>query len=339
LSYNDFKNDLCRYYYSFENTRNKVNKLKLALDNVVNNILPMRDAEYCFQVRDFSNTSSLNIGLIFQNIMCHYSTREDKLITGVICPNWNKGWRNISNDNFVCEQISLLFHFISQYINRSYQVNLVGAIALATGRPTDFRGTMLSSIYGERASQKIDFFKKRITEKNSDLSMKTFNYLKLINSLDPYVNKVIFYYIRFLELDSSMFTEESLTSADNMVDTIFQSIKILKGIPTKERKEMCNYVYKEIELYNQSDIINLERLYLLRCGFTAHPAKSKWWDFYEIYEDDIDKIKLSVRKILILYLKYEGKNRQIESHPTSWSNWFREYCDIIYNVVWFHNVP
>lgn len=166
---------------------------------------------------------------------------------------------------------------------------------MATDRPTDFRGTKLNSIYGERASQEIDFFKSRITENVSDLSMKTFGYLKLINSLDPYVNKIIFYYIRFLELDSSMFTEESITAADNMVDTIFQSIKIRKGLPTKERKEMCNYVYKEIELYDQDDINNLERLYLLRCGFTAHPAKSKWWDFYEMYEDDIEKIKFSIR--------------------------------------------
>lgn len=339
MSYNDFKNDLCKYYNSFENTRTKVNKLKLAIDNVTNNILPLRDAEYSFQVRDFTNTSSLNINLINKNIMCYYSSSEDKIITGVICPNWSKGWNNISKDKFVCEQIGILFHFISQYINRSYQVNLIGAIALSTGRPTEFRGTTLSNIYYERAHEEIEFFKNKITDNVSDLSMKTFGYLKLINSLDPYVNKIIFYYIRFLELDSSTFTEESLTAADNMVDTIFQSIKIRKGLPTKERKDMCKYVYKEIELYNQTDINNLDRLYSLRCGFTAHPAKSKWWDFYEMYEDDIEKIKVSIRKILILYLLYENVNRKIESNPTSWSDWFKEYCDIIYNAVWFHNVP
>jgi len=169
--------------------------------------------------------------------------------------------------------------------------------------------------------------------------MKTNGYLKLINSLDLYVNRMIFYFIRFLELDASMFAEESLTAADNMIDTIFQSIQIRKGLPTKTRKEMCNYVYKEIKFYDTTDIYNLERLYLLRCGFTAHPAKSKWWDFYELFEYDIEKIKLSVRRILILYLKYENNNRQVESHPISWSNWFKEYSDIIYDAIWFHNVP
>lgn len=339
MGYDNFKSNLCNYYNSNEYTRKKVNKLKSAIDNVVNNILPKKDSEFRLQVRDFTNTTSLNISLIKENIMCYYSTSEDKIITGVICPDWGDVWRSVSKDKFVCDQINFLFHFISQYIYRSYQVNLIGAIALATGRPTDFRGTMLSSIYGEKVSHEIDIFKNQIEENTSVLSMKTIGYLKLINSLDPFVNKIIFYYIRCLELDSSRFTEESLTAADNMVDTIFQSIKIRKGLPTKERKEMTNFVYKEIELYDQTDIKNLERLYLLRCGFTAHPAKSKWWDFYEIYEDDIENIMLSVRKILILYLKYENMNRQIESHPTSWSNWFKEYCDIIYDAVWFHNVP
>jgi hypothetical protein len=339
LGYDDFKNNLCKYYNSFENTRKKVNKFKSAIDNIANNILPSRDNEVSFQVRDFTNTSSLNINFIDKNIMCYYSSSDDRIITGVICPNWSKGWGKISKDEFVCQQIGLIFHFISQYINRSYQVNLIGAIGLVTGKPTDFRGSILNYTYGERSLREIEIFKSRITDNNTDLSMKIIGYMKLINSLDPYVNRIIFYYIRLLELDSSHFTEESLTSADNMVDTIFQSIKLLKGLPTKERKEMCNYVYKEIKLYDQADINNLERLYLLRCGFTAHPAKSKWWDFYEVYEDDIEEIKLSVRKILILYLKYENINRKIELHPTSWSNWFREYCDIIYDAVWFHNIP
>ena len=92
-----------------------------------------------------------------------------------------------------------------------------------------------------------------------------------------------------------------------MVDVIFQSIKNRMNAPTQDSKEMCNYVYNEIRLYDETDKYNLERLYLLRCRFTAHPSKSKWWDFYEIYEDEIESIRLSVRKLLIVYLKYENK--------------------------------
>jgi hypothetical protein len=204
---------------------------------------------------------------------------------GVVCPNWSNGWGNISKSKFISEQIDILIHFISQYIYRSYQINMIGAIALATDIPTDFRGNTLKSTYGVYAIEEIVKFKTFIEENTSELSLKTLGYLRLINALDPSVNKSIFYYIRFLELYSSEFTEEALTAADNMVDVIFQSIKNRINAPTKERKEMCKYVYKELRFYDETDKDNLERLYLLRCRFTAHPSKSKWWDFNEIYEE------------------------------------------------------
>lgn len=339
MGYDDFKNKICMFYNSFENTKDKVAPLKSALNNIATNILPQRDSEYLFLIRDFRNTSNLNINFIYHNITCYYSDKENALMIGVICPNWSNGWRNISKNLFVSVQIDSLFHFISQYIYRSYQINVIGAIALATDIPTDFRGNTLKCTYGEYATQEIEKFKAFVSENTSELSLKTIGYLKLINALDPFVNKSIFYYIRFLELYNSNFTEEALTAVDNMVDVIFQSIKKRMKAPTQERKEMCNYVYKELRLYDETDKQNLERLYLLRCRFTAHPTKSKWWDFYEIYEDDIEQIRLSVRKLLIIYLKYENKNRLIDAYPTLWSQWFMENCDIIYDAVWFHEIP
>lgn len=339
MGYDDFKNKICAYFNSLEYTKNKVTSLKSVLNNISTNILPQRDSEYLFQVRDFRNTSNLNISFIYHNVMCYYSDKENALMIGVICPNWSNGWRNISKNKFVSEQIDFLFHFISQYIYRSYQVNMIGAIALATDIPTDFRGNTLKSTYGEYAAQEVEKFKTFIIESTSELSLKTIGYLKLINALDPFVNKSIFYYIKSLELYNSEFTEEALTAADNMVDVIFQSIKSRINASTQERKEMYNYVYKEIGLYDETDKYNLERLYLLRCRFTAHPSKSKWWDFDEIYEDDIEQIRLSVRKLLIIYLKYENRNRLIDAHPASWSQWFMKNCDIIYDAVWFHEIP
>ncbi len=135
------------------------------------------------------------------------------------------------------------------------------------------------------------------------------------------------------------FVEEALTAADNMVDVIFQSIKRRLKKPTQSREEMSSYVYDEIRCYNSIMKYNLNRLYLLRCRFTAHPSKSKWWDFYEIYEVEIETIKDSIRKLLIAYLKYENENREIEAIPVLWSSWFKEHCDKIYDAVWFHKIP
>ena len=71
----------------------------------------------------------------------------------------------------------------------------------------------------------------------------------------------------------------------------------------------------------------------------AHPARSKWWDFGEIYEEEIDRIKVSVRRFLLSYLKYENRNRTVPWHPESWSNWFNNHCDEVFDAVWFHNLP
>jgi len=342
LGYDKFKNKVCNYYRADPYTKNKVESFKHTLDKIVTQELPKRDNERLFQIRDFTNTSELKLNLNYNNVMCYYSEKKNTLKVGVVCPNWGHeygGWRNISKDEFVSDQIDYLFRFISQYIYRSYQVNLIGAIALSADIPTDFRGNTVTCIYGDNAKQHINAFEKYISIEPSMLNTKTLGYLKLINALDPYVNKAVFYYVRFLRLYELDFTEEALTAADNMVDVIFQSIKKRLKKPTQNREEMSHYVYDEIKLYDSVARYNLDRLYLLRCRFTAHPSRSKWWDFYEIYEGEIEEIKISIRKLLIAYFKYENNNREVDATPMLWSSWFKEHCDIIYDAVWFHEVP
>lgn len=339
MGFNKFKSQLCNYFESCKYANNKIEYFKDTLDKIIYYELPRRDNEQLFQVRDFTNTVDLNLSLSLNNIMCYYSNEENALMVGVICPNWSNGWRGISKDKFVSEQIEYLFHFISQYVYRSYQVNLIGAIALSIDRATDFRGNTLRYVYGGNVAQEVNSFKKYLDVDSSILNLRTLGYLKLINALDPYVNKAIFYYVKFLKLYELDFVEEALTAADNMVDVIFQSIKKRLKKPTQSREEMSNYVYDQIGCYNSTMKYNLDRLYLLRCRFTAHPSKSKWWDFYEIYEVEIETIKDSIRKLLIAYLKYENRNREIEAIPMLWSSWFKEHCDKIYDSVWFHKIP
>lgn len=336
MAYNEFKSKICNYYNSFENTKDKIHKFKSALDKLTTDILPQKDGEEIYIERDFTNTSELRMNFIYENITCYYSDEEKGLIVGVISPNWSNGWKDISKDRLVSKEMDIILNGISQYIYRSYQVNLIGAIALATNTPTDFRGNRLRHLYVEHGSQEIKDFKASILECHSKLSLKTIGYLRLINALDPCVHKAIFYYVRSLELSEFGFIEESLTVSDNMVDVIFQSIKKRINIPTQERNKMDEYIYSQIGLYDESVKLNLKQLYRLRCRFTAHAAESKWWDFHEIYEYDIEKIRLSVRKLLILYLKYENNNRKIEKYPNLWSQWFMENSDVIYDTVGFH---
>src|SRR5699024_8953340 len=124
-----------------------------------------------------------------------------------------------------------------------------------------------------------------------------------------------------------------------MVDVIFQSLKKRLKKPTQSREQMSDYVYDEIKFYDSVAEHHLERLYLLRCRFTAHPSKSKWWDFYVIYEDGIEIIIISLLKLLIGYIKYDKDNISTEANSTLWSSWNKEHSDIIDEAASLHEAP
>ena len=283
MGYDEFKNKFCSYYGSFVNTQNKLSLLKNALNKVVEYDLPSRDDTYLFQIRDFTNSEELRLNICEGDLLCSYSNDEKKLFIGTLGPFWTRGWKNISRDPYISELIGDFFHFANQYIFRSKQINLIGAIALTYGRCCDFRGNSLSEfIMPDLESEYNDFYNK-IHYNLTNRSEILLHYLKIINALDPFVNKAIYYYTRSLTLREVGFDEESVTCADNMVDTVFQAIKQRISIPTMQRKDMYKIIEKEI-LISHSTIKKLDDLYQLRCQFSAHPAQSKWWDFSEIYD-------------------------------------------------------
>jgi hypothetical protein len=338
MGYNEFKNKMLLYYGSFDNTKAKLPLIKSALDRAVGHELPSRDDKQLFQIRDFTNSEGLLINICAGNLMCSYSDDKDKLFVGTLGPLWSRGWREVSKDPYIAEQIKDFFHFANQYIYRSSQINLIGAIALAYGRCCDFRGDYLSEVVlPEREAVYNDFY-IRIPTIITNHTKAVLHYLAIINSLDPFVNKAIYYYTRALTLRELGLDEESVTCSDNMVDTIFQAIKQRLGLPTMHRKDMNNIVEQEISI-SKSLTKKLDSLYQLRCHFSAHPAQSKWWDFSEIYEDDINAIMDSVKTILVKFCIYERSHCKIQPNPEKWSEWFFQYSDILFDAVWFHLLP
>lgn len=338
MGYNEFKNKICSYYDSFENTRVKLPLLKSALDRVVGQELPSRDEKRLFQIRDFTNSEGLRINIRAGSLLCSYSENKNQLLVGTLGPLWSRGWRGISKDPFVAEQISDFFHFANQYIYRSSQINLIGAIALTYGRCCDFRGYTLKEVVLPELDADYSDFYKSIPRIMTYRNKTVLHYLEIINALDPFVNKAIYYYTRALSLRELGFDEDSVTCADNMVDTIFQAIKQLLGLPTMQRIDMNKVVEKEISI-SKAVIRNLDSLYQLRCHFSAHPAQSKWWDFSEIYDNDINDIMDSVKTILVKFCQYERSHCKIQRNPEKWSEWFLQYSDIVFDAVWFHRLP
>lgn len=338
LGYLEFKSKFINQFTQYESVKRKVTLLKSALERSVEQELILRDSDRLFQVRDIYNSEKLNVSYNSPYLMCKYSKEKKSLLVGIIGPAWSRGWKKISKDKFVADQIDSFFYFANQYVYRGYQINILGAIALTYGRSCDFRGNEFRECTLPFGNSEYLSFRKDIPIIHNKRNQLLSYYIDLINSFDPFVNRVLYYYIRSLSLLADGYDEESITADDNTVDVIFQAIKKQKKISTRSRADMYNIVQKEISL-SSGTIKQLENLYQLRCGFSAHPAHSKWWDFSEIYDSDIDTIMYAVKSIVIKFLLFEKTNRKIEKNPSRLSDWFMDNCDIIYDVVWFHKLP
>lgn len=338
MGYAEFKSKFVNQFAQYESTKRKISLLKSALDRAVEKELPLRDSQRTFQVRDIYNSERLNVSYNSSYLMCKYSQEKKSLLVGTLAPAWSRGWKKIVKDDFISDQIDTFFHFASQYIYRSYQINVLGAIALTYERPCDFKGNGFKEYQLPFCNSEYLSFRRNIpvlcNKKNKLLSY----YIELINSFDPFVNRILFYYIRSLFLLADGYQEEAITAVDNVVDVVFQAIKQHKHIPTKTRIDMYDITKAEINLPSGT-VEQLENLYRLRCSFSAHPAHSKWWDFNEIYNDDVEAILYAVKSTIIKFLIFEKANRKIEKTPSCWSDWFMDNCEIIYDAIWFHQLP
>lgn len=335
--YNKFINDICLYYSENENTKRKIPLIKDTFKRIIEEELPIREGNKTFQIRNFTNSTNLNINLIHKNLWCTQGN-EKNLIVGTMCPGWRYGWKDICKDEFVADEINIFFHFSTQYIIRSFQINLIVAIVILYNRICDFRGEFLLEIPLPNFNSEYICFEKSISKNISGRSLKLKHYLNMINSLDPYINRVNYYFVKAIDLYKNNYYEEAITNLDNTVDVMTQFIKARKGTPTQARNIAIDQLSKELEMHSNISI-QLNRLYLLRCRFSSHPAESKWWDFSEIYQEDIDNLFETVKYTLIKLFQYETRNRLINPHPQKWSDWFYEHADILFDAVWFHKIP
>ena len=338
MGYDSFKNRFINDISRFQNATTKIPSLKRALDKAVMKELPTRDNKAIFVVRDITNSNALHLNHHSPNLMCKYSKTNKSLIVGTLSPAWSNGWRDISTDSFIIDQIDSFFHLANQYIYRGYQINIIGAIALTYGIGCDFRG---SEFYKTDLSHSNAAYNKFYSEIPLTRSKKNYlfeRYIDIINSFDPFINRMLYYYVRSLSLRKDDYDEEAITAADNAIDVIFQAIKKRKNLPTMDRKDMYQIVDQEIH-FPYGVIDKLKDLYQLRCSFSAHPAQSKWWDFFEMYEKDIEAIMDSVKSVVVKFLMFEKRNRNIDRAPSCWSKWFLEHCETIYDAVWFHKLP
>ncbi|HYE08857.1 MAG TPA: hypothetical protein VEF53_01610 [Patescibacteria group bacterium] len=336
MSYDKFESDFCEWFNRFDNSKTKTRLLSSTLRHITENVLPSKDEERLFLIRNFLHTENININLIYRNLWCK-PDKDKGLLVGVLCPNWSSGWKDICKDEFISDQIDTFFFIATQYIYRSFQINLIGSIAFTYNRYVDYKGNYISQTSLPSFTKEFQEFERDIKTKSNKRTERVKHYLNIINALDPHVNKALYYYVKAITLYDNNFSEEAVTNLDNSIDVMTQFVKERLRLPTLARKDILSIVDTQLGL-GKNTLDSLEKLYLLRCRFSSHPAFSKWWDFGEIYEDNIESFFHTVRYSLVKMFEYETNNRTISPNPEKWSDWFKLNADKVYNATWFNRL-
>lgn len=79
----------------------------------------------------------------------------------------------------------------------------------------------------------------------------------------------------------------------------------------------------------------INSLYNVRCHLVAHASDADWWDFSEIFEDFFEELKIQVRRMIVLLLKFDSKNRINIFPMKSWSQWVKDNISDVFDSNFF----
>jgi hypothetical protein len=340
-----FVSEFCRWAGENGLPENRRARLASGLRRAIVVVLPERDGNAEVIIRPLDNSYSLSSSYESEEIWLYHAT-HNKLVSGVVAPAWRSGWRRISRDEDVADTISDFFHFAAQYVARSRVVNLIGAIALTHGRACEFRyaglqffgigpNTPFPTVQAARltALQTEDYAIGNAPRQNSRKQAEFEKWVRAINGLDPYIHRAIYQYWKATALIESHFWEEAITALDGVTSIAAQFAQQRLGAGSNARSSMGSLLGLSIK-----DREDLNHLYNLRCDFGAHPSRSKWWDFSEIYDQELDFLMGASKRLVWRLCKAEMKNRVVEPSPKVWSNWFSENALMILESVWFSHI-
>jgi hypothetical protein len=260
---------------------------------------------------------------------------------GAESPGW-RALRRFSADPDASDVVEDFVHLASQYVFRSRMVRAIGALAVVYGVAIDFRQADMKWTTIERGARNAD--RDRENERLRRLYMRGASrsaraksiaaWIEALNPLDPFIHRAVFQFWRSIALEKHDFLEEGVTALDGLVAVAAEASQRWCGAKTNSRREVAHALG-----LSKDDGALLEFLYRLRCGFGAHPAASKWWDFAEIYDLEFEQFYDVCRRVLWQLASLERKNRRVKPAPSVWSTWFVENAEMILDVTWLLRDP
>lgn len=273
--------------------------------------------------------------------VCWGYTSGSKLLLGAVSPSW-RGVRSYYKNSAASEVVDSFAHLAAQYILRSRIVRVQAALALTYGIVCDFRDAdLVRMTVGPDSREdlktiRIKVAKPDLRARSRATRAREFHaWVTSLNPLDPFIHRALFQYWRACALIEHGFWEEAITAFDGVVAVAAEALHRRQGLPNQPtRPETAAIVGM-----GEEDQRLIENIYQLRCAFGAHPPPSKWWDFSELYDGELDQYPELARRFLHCFSDHEGAHRYVEADPSAWADWFAQNAEMLLEVAWFTKLP
>jgi hypothetical protein len=280
----------------------------------------------------------LGFPILYEESTCWLYTSNDSLILGAVAPNWRDS-RNLSKDEHVSDLLDQFLTLASQYVARSRILRVQAGLALTHAVAADFRRADLHRLQVPadgvmNARRELELRDPKTALRRTARSRELAAWVVLANPLDPLVHRALYQYWRAASLIEADFWEEAITALDNVVAVAAEAVQRwhrLAAQPSRREVARCLKMSK-------ADEDRVDEQYGLRCGFGAHPAHSKWWDFAEIYEGELDVFPEVVERVLLRLFASEQQFRTVDPDPSAWAPWFQKHAELLLDAVWGVNL-
>jgi hypothetical protein len=206
-------------------------------------------------------------------------------------------------------------------------------MAAVYGIAIDFRAADLhrraSSARGQ--GKHVEAVKRRFrltlapdTTRKSRRLIEAESWFDALNPLDPLIHRSVFQLWRSVALANDGYMEEAVTALDGLVAVATEAVGLWCRLATPSRSDVAACLQLDAD-----DSARIKHLYDLRCFFGAHPASAKWWDFGEVYEDELEELSELGRRLLWRLTLLERASRRIPPDPWPWSEWLSEHAETV----------
>ena len=327
--------DLNTFYSSFKQwsvhfvQEGDINKVVPCLKRCVAS-LRERDESELLEVRDL-NSDDILIEYCGDNVFVgsyDWFEENSSFSIGVKGPNWKREWRRVINNDELYDHVSWFFHFANQYVTRGRAIEVLGAISLTYDITFEYIGSARITQSAIEKGLEFSYPNSLNIEGYSDFK----SWIETINGMDPFVQRALYFFSRYLSLREHGYFDEAITALDKVIDISHKFLFRNKVQPTRD-----NFA-KHYSL-NQSVQDWINQIYKVRSIFGGHPSSTKWWDSEELYGEWFNESSNVIKELLSAMFLFETQNRLIEKSPEKWSEWFSQNCMTVYNSVWFHKLP